>query len=337
MVAVRLKHVHVVRVRLASGDVAEYHYAWRGGPRLQGSPGSPQYVKSYSDALEERKAPHTGCLRDLLAAYKASPDLLHRQPSTQRAYRRYLDLIETEFGDLPIKALDDPKVREHFYAWRDSMASTPRTADYAVGTLKVVLAFAVERGKIATNQAETVKRLHRVDRSDSIWTDAELAAFKKVASLELAQAVELAAFTGLRQSDLIRLAWGHYDGSSFSLRTAKRGKAVIIPAVQGCKDLMANIKRKGPVILMPHRGKSPWTADGLRSSFRTACKLARINRTFHDLRRTAATRLLIAGLDSSQVAMIMGWEEEAVEGLKRKYVSRAAVASAVVAKLEKGG
>lgn len=45
MVTVQLKHIHVVRSKLRDGWT-EYHYAWRGGPRLKGEPGSPEYVAS---------------------------------------------------------------------------------------------------------------------------------------------------------------------------------------------------------------------------------------------------------------------------------------------------
>ena len=44
---VRLKHIHRVRKRLATGQVQTYYYAWRGGPRLSGEPGSPEFVVSY--------------------------------------------------------------------------------------------------------------------------------------------------------------------------------------------------------------------------------------------------------------------------------------------------
>jgi integrase len=254
---------------------------------------------------------------------------------TQRAYRAHLDTIERRWGDMPLKALDDPDVRKHFLRWRDSMAASPRAADYAVGTLKRLLKWAVERVEITTNQAAPISRLHSADKSDDIWTAEDFRKFAAEASDELRQAVELAACTGLRQGDLVRLAWGHYDGSSFSLRTSKRKRDVLIPAIRECRALMQSIPRRGPVILATKRGARPWTTDGLRSSFAKACGRAGVERTFHDLRRTAATNLLAAGLESARVAMIMGWAEADVEAMKRKYVSRAAVVQAALAKLER--
>lgn len=67
------------------------------------------------------------------------------------------------------------------------------------------------------------------------------------------------------------------------------------------------------------------------------CEVAGVERTFHDLRRTAATNLLIAGIPAPQVAMIMGWKQADVDDLQRLYVSRPAVVAAVLEQLAKGG
>jgi integrase len=331
MVRVDLKGVHAVT---AKGRT--YHYAWRGGPRLQGEPGSPEYVASYNVALAARKAPAKGTLREILTAYKASPKYAKLGAHTRRAYDAHLKAIDAEWATLPFVALNDPAVRRLFLQWRDSMADRPRTADMAVGVLKTVLGWAVENVYLAHNQAEPISRLHRVDKSDDIWTPEDIEAFAAVASKELRWAVELALHTGLRQSDLIGLTWFGVQGDAIVCKTSKRGKQVLIPITPALRALLERIERRGGTILTTQRGKAQWTADGLRSSFGKACDSAdpKVSRTFHDLRRTAATNLLCAGLDASQVAMIMGWSEKEIEALKRRYVSRAAVVQAVLAKLQ---
>jgi hypothetical protein len=45
---------------------------------------------------------------------------------------------------------------------------------------------------------------------------------------------------------------------------------------------------------------------------------------FHDLRGTAATRFAIANLPLRVIAEIMGWEEEHVDKILRRYVGRTA-------------
>jgi len=330
MVTVRLRGVHTVK---AGGRV--YHYAWRGGPRLKGEPGSPAFIASFNEAHARRKEPVRGTLKEVLTKYRASPEFTKLGAHTKRAYEKHLNTIEAKWGTIPLAALDDPEIRKRFIAWRDTMSATPRTADMAIGVLKLLLSWAEERVYVTSNQAAPIRRLHRADRSDAIWTADDIAAFLGAASKELTWAVELALHTGLRQSDLIRLAWNHREGDALSLRTSKRGRHVTIPLTEGAKALLGRIERRGPVILTTERGKRPWTADGLRSSFGKACDRAGVKRTFHDLRRTAATNLLSAGVEASQVALIMGWSEDDVEAMKRKYVSRAAVVAAVLAKLEK--
>lgn len=335
MVTVRLKGVHRVRAR-RKGRILEYHYAWRGGPRLTGAPGSPEYVASFNAAHASRKVGAVGTLNGIIVQYRASPKFAKLGQHTKRAYNRHLDEIERRWGTMPAAALDDAEVRREFIDWRDSLSSTPRTADMAIGTLKALLAWAVEYVLLQSNQAEPISRLHTVDKSDAIWTAGDLETFRGRASKELIWAVELAICTGLRQSDLIRLAWNHEADGAFVLTTHKRGRSVTIPITPACRALLGRIERRGPVVLTTARGRRPWTADGLRSSFGKACG-DDIKRTFHDLRRTAATALIKAGLENSQVATIMGWSEPDVEAMKRKYVSRAAVVASVLAKLEKGG
>lgn len=344
MVTVRLKGVHRVRVR-RNGRTHEYHYAWRGGPRLEGARGSPEYIASYHAAHASRKVGSSGTLNEIIVKYRGSPKFAKLGDHTKRAYNRHLDEIDRRWGTMPKEALDDPSVRSDFIAWRDELSSTARTADMAIGTLKALLAWAVEYVLITTNQAAPISRLHAVNKSDAIWTAGDLETFRARASKELMWAVELAICTGLRQSDLIRLAWNHEADGAFVLTSSKRKRSVTIPITPACRALLGRIERRGPVILTTERGRRPWTADGLRSSFGKACgetdekgkRVVHVGRTFHDLRRTAATALIRAGLESSQVATIMGWSEQDVEAMKKKYVSRAAVVASVLAKLEKGG
>ena len=54
---VQLKGVLHVRKKLADGEVRDYWYAWRGGPRLEGHPGAPEFIASYNVAVASRKRP----------------------------------------------------------------------------------------------------------------------------------------------------------------------------------------------------------------------------------------------------------------------------------------
>jgi hypothetical protein len=103
------------------------------------------------------------------AEYKASPEFTRLAPSSRRAYLMYIKLIENEFGDPPLAALADRRVRGEFKTWRDSFAETPRKADYAWTTLARIMSFAKDLG--TTNPCEKGGRLYAADRTDKVWAD----------------------------------------------------------------------------------------------------------------------------------------------------------------------
>src|SRR4051812_37792975 len=110
-----------------------YYYAWRGGPRLRGKPGSPEFVLSYQEAYENRRMPDTGHFRSLVVLYKGSADFKKLADSTKRKWGPWLDRIGEYFGDLRIAQFDRPeKIRPIIRRWRHQWTEKPRTADYAV-------------------------------------------------------------------------------------------------------------------------------------------------------------------------------------------------------------
>ena len=80
---VNLKGVHRVTRILAMGQRKEYYYAWRGGPRLVGERGSPEFLASYQAAYSARKTPPRSQFKSILIAYIASRAFSERSPKTQ--------------------------------------------------------------------------------------------------------------------------------------------------------------------------------------------------------------------------------------------------------------
>ncbi len=209
-----LKGIHRVKVHLATGEPRIYYYAWRGGPRINAEPGTPEFVRQYHEAHAASRRPKAGTLMILIAEFKGSAEFRQLSPSSSRAYLSYIKLIEDEFGDLPLAALEDRRIRGEFKNWRDRFANTPRKADYLWSTLSRILSFSKDRGLIRSNPCEGGGRLYAVNRTDKIWRDEDVARFLAVASPELGLAMLLALWTGQRQGDLLRLPWSAYDGVS---------------------------------------------------------------------------------------------------------------------------
>ncbi|MBB5054849.1 integrase [Afipia massiliensis] len=331
-----LKGIHKVKKRLASGEIKVHFYAWRGGPAIKAKPGTPEFIQAYNDARSQLRQPRAGMLMTIIARFKVSAEFTQLALSSQRAYRAYIKLIEDEFGDLPLAALSDKRIRGEFKTWRDSFAATPRKADYAWTTLARIMSFAKDRGIIETNPCERGGRLYVADRTEKLWGETEIAALLAVAPAEIELALVLALWTGQRQGDLLRLPWSAYDGSHIRLRQSKTGRRMTLPVGQPLKVLLDLTERRSPLVLTNTYGR-PWTSDGFRTSWGRACDKAGVaGLTFHDLRGSAVVRLALAEATVPQIATFTGHALRDVEAiLDAHYLGRdVKLAEAAVLKLE---
>jgi integrase len=333
---VHLKGINKARVKVANGERVTYYYAWRGGPRLIGEPGSPEFIASYYAAIQSRREPDRSTFHSVIAGYKASQDFLGLSPRSQSDYLKQIKKIEAKFADLPIAALDDARITREFIEWRDSMAGSPRQADYAWTILMRLLSFARARGLTLYRPPERIDRLYHADRSEKIWEETHLAAFLAVASEPLQRALVLALETGQRQGDLLALSWSAYDGQWVRLRQAKTGRRVNIPVTRRLRSILDNSKRSATVILTNKRGMA-WQPNAFRKAWGDACRKARISGlTFHDLRGTAVTRLAEAECSHAEIAAITGHSMRDVGAILDKYLARTdKIALAAIAKLER--
>lgn len=356
MPVVRLKGLNSKTKVLADGRRVTYWWAWKGGPRLPGQPGEPEFMAAYAEALAKRREAPKDTLAGLVARYRASPEYQRLADGTKAEWARWLDRIcadegPLDIGGLPLRLLDDRRVRADLLAWRDQWADRPRTADYAMQVLGRVLSWGLGRGLLALNAAAGVEQLYRSERADQIWTPAELAAFQAAApSAEVGFIIRLACLTGLRRTDLTRLAWAHVGEVAIVMPTGKsRGrKSQVIPLLAETRELLAEIRaqqarrraelaaaaaRKGrppppePLTVLTNTRGRPWTPDGLEHQVVETKAKARppIDKHLHDARGAFGTRLRKAGLSASEIADVLGWEEERVERLLAAYVDRDAI------------
>lgn len=316
---VMLKGIATATKTLASGERRTYYYAWRGGPKLEGQPGSAAFVASYNAAIASRKSPREDRLGSLVEAFRSSSEYTSLGERSRRSYNVYLKMIETKFGSMPIAALAEPRVKDVFMTWRDKMAATPRKADYAWSTLARVLSVAKKRGKITINPCEGAGRLYESDRADKVWSEVQIAALLSVAPRHMVLPILLALWTGQRQGDLLSLPWSAYDGKYIRLRQGKTGVRVTVPVGETLRKALDAEPRRGPQILMTSRKvPTPWTESGFRASWRkllAKAGLSEADRNFHDFRGTAITRLSIAGATVQEIQPITGHSLKTIQGM----------------------
>lgn len=335
---VRLKGLNSKTKTLADGTKRTYWYAWKGGPRIDGKPGTPEFMASYNAAVAERKAkPAAGVLLSVMQGYQASDAFRSRSDATRRDYIRYIKIIEAEFGDMPLGALTDRRVRGEFMAWRDRLAvRSRRSADYAWSVLARILSWGLDRGLVLANPCERGGRLYRARRAENVWLDADEAAFLARAPAHLHLPLILALWTGQRQGDLLRLLWSAYDGETIRLTQSKTGARVVVPVGAPLKAVLDATARQSPIILLNSEGR-PWTSDGFRASWGKACKACGITGlTFHDLRGTAVSRLALSGCSEAEIATLTGHALADVRSiLDAHYLNRdPALARSAIRKLE---
>jgi integrase len=202
-----------------------------------------------------------------------------------------------------------------------------------------VLSYAVDPlGKIAGNPCEGIKRLYSSDRSEIIWTVSDIDQIRAAACpVEVIHAVELAAHTGLRRGDLLRLCWSQVGNDAITITTGKSRHRceVCIPLYDDLRAVLARIPKRSPRILT-NSSHRPWGDESFGSAFsraKHAAGMAERDLHFHDLRGTAATRFYTANLPVRVIAEILGWTEESIEKIIRRYVGRSAATRALIAHL----
>jgi integrase len=339
---VHLKGLNSSRMRLADGSIVTYWYAWRGGPRLHGEPGSPEFIASYNEAVAAKVAPQAGVLQSILQRYQAASEFTGLAERTRRDYVVQIKLIEKKFADFPLVALTDKRARHIFREWRDQLAlKSKRQADYAWSVLARVLSWGLDRGLVNANPCEKGGRLYRGSRADKTWTHDDERAFLARAPAHMHLPLLLALWTGQRQGDLLRLPWTAYDGTRIRLKQSKTQRRISIPVGEPLKraiDAAKSARAPSVTILVTSEGQ-PWTPDGFRSSWRKACARAGIvGVTFHDLRGTAVTRLALCGCTEPEIATFTGHSLNDVRSiLEVHYLQRdPALADSALRKLEKG-
>jgi integrase len=334
---IELRGINTVHKTLSDGTRKTYYYHRDTGTRLEGEPGSAEFVASSRAAGEARaKARNAGTVSWLIKQFCASKEWRKLADSTKEIGRINLNAVDAKWGKTPLKIAENKRSRPVFLKWHDKLAEThPRAADAKLAALARVLSWGVDRGLIDHNPVKTFSRAYSSDRSEQIWLPEHIEAFGKVASPELMDALALALHTGQRQGDLLRLTWRAFDGTAISLGQGKTRRSVYIPCTDALLEKLGRIERRSTQILTRADG-SPWTRDAFKQAWREAYAASELEDDlhFHDLRGTAVTMLAEAGCSVPEIAAITGHSPAHAQKILDKYLARIkALAKSAIAKL----
>ena len=331
VVRVNLKGVFATYKRMRDGSRKTYYYHRATGKRLRGEPGSSDFITDFASA-EATVTPHriTETLSGLIRDYTLSVEFEQLAMTTAVSYRRMLTKAEIELGDMPLKALDDPRVRRDFLDWREKTAKTSgkREADHRLSVISAMITWGIDRGHLSFNYVRGFKRLHHANRAEQIWLPEHISAFMQVAPIEMQRALIIALHTGQRQGDILRLPWSSYDGQSITLRQEKasrrgiRAAPISVRCTAALNRMLNEIPRNSPLVLTTKTGLA-FKKRYFAAKWKAATIQAGIGDLhFHDLRGTAITMLSEAGNTIPQIASVTGHSLKTVNSILEKYLAR---------------
>jgi integrase len=287
-----------VRKKLADGTVKEYRYP-------------PQAKRHRKKVIREH-----GAIRQLAELYVKSPEFLRLSALWQERKKYYLGILEDDLDWMTIDHLNDRRCRGEFYEVRDKLADTPSKADKLIDTLKGLLSWAYERNRISYNHAVGIPHLAPSGkiRNEHIWTEDHEAIVYAGFPPAMVTAFRFALFSAMRQADMCALKWESYKDGWISYQPSKTSGSsriwVHLPvfALPPFHALVESLPRRSEFMLLTETGK-PLIAQTLAVRWRflmAKTDLRGVDLTWHDIRGTAATRLLEAGGTDAEVAAITG-------------------------------
>lgn len=311
--------VHRVAKRLADGTRRYYFYAWRGGPRFwqdsSSLPGCSEFFTAYAAAVSTPKPEiySTPKMVDDFLSSTAMP----KGERTRADYRKWALRFAEEFADDPAALFAIPGSRAEMNKWRKKWAHSPRLHDYA-GTVAVrILNWARDEGLIEGHHCDRLHKIYKAERAEIVWTPEDRAMIENVAPDWVRRIVVAGCETGLRPHDLSQIHRGQVEltphGRRLKVRTRKRNKYAYIPVTTELGAVIDQTPSNRTFILASASGKA-LTARAASNAVMYWRERAGVpksedgrEKTLQDMRGTAATRLLNAGLSLNEIATHMGW------------------------------
>lgn len=327
----KVPHVHEVR---AKGRTYYYHRVTR--ERLPDDPiERAKRVLEINDQAEEPDTVRIGTMADLITCYKISPKFTKRAPRTKKDYQKHMDFLGAHFGGLPVREWDFEKVER----LQRKLANTPRTADYLVQVLSILLNYAIRRPKrfgLKINPCDAVEKMYDGGEGYPPWPDNVIQKAIEHAYPELANLIVTGLYTGQRSPDDIALTWNHYDGRGLYVIQQKTGTRLWIPAHHILKSLFDSMEKRAAVILTTQTGR-PWTQSNVQHEIMNLMEeIGFKGYSRHGLRKNAVNNLLEAGCTEYEVSAITGQSPQMVAHYAKR-VNQKKLAESAIRKLTEHG
>lgn len=238
---------------------------------------------------------------DLLARYKRHQKARLR-PTT---FARLDGILETLKSNLPERAkeINRKTVAEYISARSETVA--PGTVQKEISVLKHALRLAVEWELLNGNPAVGANLPKLPEGRTRYLSPTELKAALVAAPEWMRAPMALAAFTGMRRGELLGLKWSDVDleGRRVYLRETKNGSLRVLALNELSAQVMASLPQGAPADIVLKDVDAQKLSVYTRRLF---AGLGIADASFHSLRHTAASWLVMEGVDLYAVGQLLG-------------------------------
>ena len=278
-----------------------------------------------------------GSVADLVMQFKKSSEFIELAERTKELYRDHLDDITEKFGRFPIKGM----TRKVALEYRDSYAEMPGKANNSIKIMSRLYSFAVDRTMIVANPLLRIKKLKMGQYRG--WTMEEINSFREVAPDYMKIALDLALYTGQRQSDVIKMRWNQIKDNGIEVKQQKTGVSLWIPIHKKLHTTLEKARKAQrvahkvmPTTIVATRNGKPYNRGWFVAEWIETADKAKLpdECVFHGLRAAASSFLAEAGCTDEQIQSITGHTTKSMVEHYTKSANQKIMVKAAIKKFE---
>jgi len=272
------------------------------------------YRKRKTEVLQGRKLPETLRKREISFSELVQDALeyskAHKRSYDDDVYR--MNRLKGWFGERSAETITAQDIERELSNAAEKEALAPATLNRFRALLSLTYRLGIENDKVTSNPARLVKR-RRENNARIRWLstkeEEKLRKVIRASYPEHEPEFDLALNTGLRLGEMYGLLWEDIDlpHRTLTVRLSKNGETRHVPLNEAALAAFKTLRRRstgaGPAFLNSRRQQltSP------RFWFEPAICDAKIEDfTWHCLRHTFASRLVMSGVDLRMVQVLMG-------------------------------
>lgn len=277
-----------------------------------------------------------GTFAHVIRQYLCSPKFEGLEASTRDQYARYLRIAEhpDSLGSVPVAEMRPALVQ----AFLDGLADKPAAQAAARTAIRSMAKWASVRDLLPHDITFGTEVVHH-EGGHVPWTDEHVALAEVGARPELSRVITMAANTGQRGSDLVRMRWTdieeHEGRAGINVTQQKTGLKLWVPMTSVLKVAIDTWERRPGFILLMKNGH-PWTRPQLSNAWveerernPALAPIRDAGLVLHGLRGTAVVRLRRAGATIPQISDMVGMSPPMVTRYCRYSVQRENALAAV--------